>query len=99
MTLATQSPMVTINPTQGHAHAHVHAHELLTAPTSYAGYPATTSPGSPGVARWPLSVDDYHRLSDLGVFAHDEGIELIEGDVFVMSPPRSRHAACVSPAR
>lgn len=57
--------------------------------------PLSATPQKAAVRRWPLTVDDYHRLTEIGVFSPDEGVELIEGDVFLLSPIRSRHAACV----
>jgi Uma2 family endonuclease len=79
MATATQTPFVTMSPA-----------------TQPARLPMPTTPtaGQP-VRRWPLTVDDYHRLAEIGVFAPEESVELIDGDVFLLSPIRSRHAACV----
>lgn len=41
-----------------------------------------------------FTVDDYYRMA-AGVFAEDERVELIEGEIIEMSPAGSRHAGCV----
>lgn len=38
---------------------------------------------------------DYHAMGDAGILAPDERVELMEGEVVVMSPIGSRHAAGV----
>ena len=40
-------------------------------------------------------MDDYHAMARAGILSEDDRVELIEGDVVVMSPVGSRHAACV----
>jgi len=42
-----------------------------------------------------LTLDEYHRLIELGIFHEDERVELIEGVLHQMSPEGSRHAECV----
>jgi Uma2 family endonuclease len=42
------------------------------------------------------TVDEYRRLHDSGILAEDERVELIEGDVIVMSPVGRRHVVCVN---
>lgn len=39
-----------------------------------------------------FTVDDYYRMAAAGVFAEDERVELIEGEIIEMSPAGSRHA-------
>jgi Uma2 family endonuclease len=46
--------------------------------------------------RHRLTVADYHRMGEAGVFAHDARVELIEGEVIDMAPIGSRHAGTVS---
>lgn len=46
--------------------------------------------------RHRISVDDYHRMSEVGLLAHDARVELIDGEVFDMAPIGSQHAAVVS---
>ena len=47
-------------------------------------------------ARVQFSVDDYHRLAELGFFHEDARVELIEGDLIAMSPIGPRHASEVN---
>lgn len=42
-----------------------------------------------------FTVDDYHRMAAAGVFGPEERVELIEGEIFEMSPIGLRHAGCV----
>ncbi|MDZ7753956.1 MAG: Uma2 family endonuclease [Gammaproteobacteria bacterium] len=42
-----------------------------------------------------LTVADYHRMGETGVFAPGARTELIEGAIIDMTPIGSRHAACV----
>lgn len=47
-------------------------------------------------ARYKLTVEDYHKLGDLGVFAPDSRIELIDGDLMVMAPIGGPHIGTVN---
>ncbi len=47
-------------------------------------------------ARHRLTVHDYHRMADAGIFGEDERIELIEGDLIDMAPIGQGHAAVVA---
>jgi Uma2 family endonuclease len=47
------------------------------------------------VARRPFTVEDYHRMRDAGIFAEDDRLELLEGEVLLMSPIGPLHAAIV----
>ncbi|MEW4567726.1 Uma2 family endonuclease [Tautonia sp. JC769] len=61
-------------------------------------YPAPPpAPGSPGrrPARVRFTVDDYHRLAELGFLHEDARVELVEGDLIAMSPIGPRHADVV----
>ena len=40
-------------------------------------------------------MDDYHEMTRAGILSEDDRVELIEGEIVVMSPVGSRHAACV----
>jgi Uma2 family endonuclease len=43
----------------------------------------------------PLTVADYHRLAEVGILHEDDRVELLDGQVVVMSPIGPRHAGCV----
>ena len=43
----------------------------------------------------PFSVDDYHRMAELGILDEDDRVELLDGQVVEMSPIGPRHAATV----
>lgn len=42
-----------------------------------------------------LTIDDFYRMVDAGVFADDERVELIQGELVEMAPIGNRHARCV----
>ena len=39
---------------------------------------------------------NYHRMAEADVFEPDDRVELLDGEVFEMSPMGTRHAACVT---
>ena len=43
----------------------------------------------------PFTVDDYHRLAELGILGEDDRVELLDGQIVEMSPIGPRHAGCV----
>jgi Uma2 family endonuclease len=45
--------------------------------------------------RYLFRVEDYERAWQLGVFGDDARVELIEGDVYYMTPIGPPHASCV----
>lgn len=47
------------------------------------------------LARHKLSVEDYHRMGEVGVFAPDSRVELILGEVIDMAPIGNLHASVV----
>jgi Uma2 family endonuclease len=47
------------------------------------------------IARWAISVADYHRIHEAGILGEDDRVELIDGEVRVMSPIGTPHAAIV----
>jgi Uma2 family endonuclease len=42
-----------------------------------------------------INVDEYYRMAEVGLLAHDARVELIDGEVMDMVPIGSRHAAVV----
>ena len=42
-----------------------------------------------------FTAHEYHQMIEAGVFAADERLELIDGEIVQMSPIGDRHAACV----
>ena len=47
------------------------------------------------IPRRRFTVEEYHRMAEVGIFHPDERVELIEGEVVQMSPISPRHAGCV----
>lgn len=50
----------------------------------------------PLMARHRLSVTDYYRMAEAGIFPSDARVELIDGEVIDMAPQKSRHASVVT---
>lgn len=42
-----------------------------------------------------FTVAEYEQMAQAGIFREDDRLELIDGEIFEMSPIGSRHAACV----
>jgi Uma2 family endonuclease len=42
-----------------------------------------------------LSVDEYHRMVEVGIFDEDEHVELLEGVIVKMTPQSPAHAHCI----
>jgi Uma2 family endonuclease len=49
----------------------------------------------PTLLEGPFTVAEYHRLAELGILHEDDRVELLDGQVVVMSPIGPRHAGCV----
>ena len=47
------------------------------------------------IPRRRFTVDEYHRMAEVGIFQPGERVELIEGEIVQMSPIGPRHAGCV----
>jgi Uma2 family endonuclease len=45
--------------------------------------------------RWQFTVADFTRMAEVGIFAEDDRVELIDGEVRAMDPIGPRHAALV----
>lgn len=43
-----------------------------------------------------ITVEEFERMGEAGIFAEDERVELIEGEIFEMAPVRAKHAECLS---
>ncbi|HMQ46781.1 MAG TPA: Uma2 family endonuclease [Saprospiraceae bacterium] len=42
-----------------------------------------------------ISVDEYHRMIEIGIFSKGEKLELLNGKLVFMSPIGSKHAGCL----
>ena len=42
-----------------------------------------------------FSVEEFHRMAQAGLLGEDDRVELLEGEIWQMSPIGSRHAACL----
>src|SRR2546429_8164881 len=45
--------------------------------------------------RW-ITVDEYERMGEAGIFSPDARLELLEGSIYELPPIRSLHAGCVT---
>lgn len=71
-----------------------------TTSTASSGTPLVPALAAPGdiallTIRRPFTVDDYHRMGEVGMLAEDERTELLNGEVVHKMPISSRHAGCV----
>jgi Uma2 family endonuclease len=48
------------------------------------------------IAKRKLTVSDFLRMAEVGLFAPAERVELLDGEIYAMSPPSSRHIAWVN---
>ncbi len=46
--------------------------------------------------RRQITVVEYHRMGEAGIFNDNERLELIDGEIVKMTPIGSRHAHCVN---
>jgi Uma2 family endonuclease len=46
--------------------------------------------------RLRFTVEEYHRLAESGILTEDDRVELIDGELIVMSPISGRHVSCIN---
>ena len=54
---------------------------------------------SSGVEKRLITVEEYHKMAEAGILTEDDRVELINGEIYTMSPITSRHAAHVKRIR
>ncbi len=54
------------------------------------------STSSPVPTRYRFSVDDFHRMGEVGIFGEDDRVELVDGEIVAMTPIGAQHARCVN---
>jgi len=47
-------------------------------------------------SRVRFTVDDYHRMAEVGILARDQRVELLDGEIVEMTPIGAKHAYCVA---
>ncbi len=48
------------------------------------------------VTRHAFTVDEWHRLAEVGLFVNDSRVELFDGEIIELEPITPRHAVCVN---
>ena len=48
------------------------------------------------IQKWLFTVQEYHLMTEAGVFANNQRVELIEGEIIQMAAIGTRHASCVN---
>ncbi len=51
---------------------------------------------APAAIRRRFTTQEYEQIAAAGVFAEDDRVELLEGEIVQMSPIGPQHSACVS---
>ncbi len=54
---------------------------------------ATAPPKTPTQRRF--TVEEYYRMAEAGILPSEENVELLDGQIYLMSPIGSEHASCV----
>ena len=52
--------------------------------------------GGEAGTRWKFDVAAYHKMAEVGILVEDDHVELIDGEVIVMSPIGDKHYGCVA---
>lgn len=50
---------------------------------------------APAITRRRFTTDEYEQIVAAGVFAEDDRVELVDGEIIEMSPLGPRHSACI----
>jgi len=58
--------------------------------------PATVERLPADLPRWRFTVEQFHRMGEVGILDEDDRVELIDGEIIVMSPIGFRHARIVN---
>ncbi len=66
------------------------ATQTLTRPS-----PETDAPALDAPQKRLFTRKEYHAMGKAGIFAPNERVELLEGEIIVMSPAGDRHSACI----
>ena len=48
-----------------------------------------------GLQRRLFTVDEFHRMGEIGILSESDRVELVDGEVRTMTPIGTKHAACV----
>lgn len=59
-------------------------------------WPEEEAPMAAPVRKRLLTIDEYRRMGEAGIFHEDDRVELIRGEIYNMSPIGSRHVACLN---
>ena len=52
--------------------------------------------GGEAGTRWKFDVAAYHKMAEAGILVKNDHVELIDGDLIVMSPIGDKHFGCVA---
>jgi Uma2 family endonuclease len=55
--------------------------------------PTTTAAATSGLVKVRFTTDDFHRMDEAGLLDGDSSYELLDGEVFLMSPESYEHAS------
>jgi len=58
--------------------------------------PVAIEPLPADIERWRFTVEDFHRMGEIGILDEDDRVELIDGEIIAMSPIGFRHYRIVN---